>query len=318
MQRYLARRFVYMCLSFLAATVVIFGLSRVTGDPLLLYAKPGGYGFSEEQQEALSKKLGLDKPLALQYFMWLGRSLRGDLGKTLIDETPVIDVLRQKIPNSLQLALGAFIYSVLVGVPVGVLSAIRRGTLWDYMARAYAIFGMALPQFWIGLMAVLIFAVKLDLLPSAGKNLSVPFPLSWANIRHFIMPALVLGWYPTATIMRITRSAMLEVLDSEYIKFARAKGIPEWIVIWKHAFKNSLIPPLTMMAITLAFFISGAVVVEQVFAWPGVGRLALQSVYNSDFPVLTSCVLLFAVLFGVATFVSDIAYAFLDPRIHYA
>jgi len=315
---FLARRFAYMVFTLFAATVIVFGLSRMTGDPRLLYAKPGGYGITPEQYEALGKKLGLDKPLVVQYFMWLGRTLKGDLGETLLDEAPVIQVVGEKFPNTLQLALAAILYAVLVGLPLGVVSAIKRGTVWDYIARSYALLGMALPQFWIGLMAILVVSVHLDWLPSGSRSLSGAFPLSWENLKYFIMPALILGWLPAASFMRITRSAMLEILDSESIKFARAKGVRERTVIWKHAFKNSLIPPLTMVAITLAGFLGGAVVVEQVFSWPGIGRLALQSIYNNDFPVLTACVLLFAILFAVTSFLADIGYAYVDPRIRYA
>lgn len=318
MKGFLARRFAYMVFTLFAATVIVFGLSRMTGDPRLLYAKPGGYGITPEQYEALGKKLGLDKPLVVQYFMWLGRTLKGDLGETLLDEAPVIQVVGEKFPNTLQLALAAILYAVLVGLPLGVVSAIKRGTVWDYIARSYALLGMALPQFWIGLMAILVVSVHLDWLPSGSRSLSGAFPLSWENLKYFIMPALILGWLPAASFMRITRSAMLEILDSESIKFARAKGVRERTVIWKHAFKNSLIPPLTMVAITLAGFLGGAVVVEQVFSWPGIGRLALQSIYNNDFPVLTACVLLFAILFAVTSFLADIGYAYVDPRIRYA
>ncbi len=200
---------------------------------------------------------------------------------------------------------------------MGVISAVKRGTLLDYMARTFALFGIAMPAFWIGLMGIFLFAVKWDLLPSGTKYSYPAFPLSWSNIKYFIMPAVVLGWYPAAGFMRITRSAMLEVLDSEYIKLARAKGVRSTVVVWKHAFRNAIIPPLTLIALTLAGFVTGAVVVEQVFAWPGLGSTAVLAVFDNDFPVLTAITLIFAALFAGANFIADIAYAYLDPRIRY-
>jgi len=317
MQRYIIRRLAFMVLSVLGATILVFTISRLRGDPLFLYAKPGGYGYTEEQQQALRKELNLDKPLMLQYVLWVGRLAKGDLGQTLNEKRPVITAIKEKVFNTLQLALAAGLYAVLLGLPLGVLSAVRRGSVWDYLGRGYALLGMATPSFWIGLMAIIVFAVKLDWLPSAMRGPVHVFPLNWANVRHFIMPAMILGWFPAAGFLRITRSAMLEVLDSEFIKFARGKGVGGTAVIWKHAFKNALIPPLTMMAVTMGAFIHGSVVIETVFSWPGMGRLAVESVYNNDFPTLTGCVLVFALGFVVANFLADVAYAYLDPRIRY-
>ena len=317
MQRFIARRFVFMIFSMLAATMVVFGLSRATGDPLLLYAKPGGYGMSPEQIEALTKKLGLDKPLVVQYFMWLGNMLKGDFGRTILDERPVLQVIRQKIFNTLRLGAGAWLYATIVGVPLGVLSAVRRGSVWDYIGRVYALFGMAIPAFWIGLMAIVVFSVKLGWLPVGNMDATGAAFYSWTHIKYYIMPCLLAGWYPAAGFLRVTRSAMLEILDSEFIKFARAKGVRGMGVVWKHAFRNAIIPPLTLMAISLAGFLAGAIVVEQVFSWPGMGRLSVDAIFNNDFPLLTACVLLFAGLFVLANFLADIAYAYLDPRIRY-
>ncbi|MDP3063563.1 MAG: ABC transporter permease [Chloroflexota bacterium] len=317
MQRFIVRRFLFMSFSLLVATAVVFGLSRATGDPLLLYAKPGGYGMTAEQIAALTKKLGLDKPLVVQYFMWLGKFVRGDFGRTILDERPVFKVIEEKIFNTLRLGLGAWLWAVLVSVPFGVLSAVRRGTVWDYAGRAFAIFGMCTPAFWIGLMAMLLFSVKLGWLPAGAMDpTKAPF-WSWTHIKYYIMPAVIMGWYPAAALLRLTRSAMLDILDSEFIKFARAKGVTGRLVIWKHAFRNALIPPLTMMALTMAGFIGGAVVIETVFAWPGMGRLAVQAIFNNDFPLLQACVLLFAGIFVVTMFVADVLYAYVDPRIRF-
>lgn len=317
MVRFVGRRLVFMVFSLVAATMLVFSLSRATGDPLLLYAKPGGYGMSPDQIEALSKKLGLDKPLVAQYFVWLGRVVRGDFGNTILDDQPVLQVVREKIFNTFRLGAGAWIWAVTLGVPLGVVSAVKRGSPWDYFARVYALLGMAVPSFWIGLMAILAFSVKLDLFPSGSMDPTrAPF-WTWTSLKYYILPCLIAGWYPAAGLMRITRSAMLEVLDSEYIKFARAKGVAGRLIIWKHAFRNAMIPPLTLMAINIAHFLSGAIVVEQVFAWPGMGRLTVQAIFNNDFPLLTGCVLLFSTIFVTANFLADVAYAYVDPRIRY-
>lgn len=315
MAKFIIRRLIAGVLTLLAATVVVFTLSRLIGDPRNLYAKPEGYGISPEQYEALGKKLNLDKPLVVQYVMWLGKVMRGDFGLTLFSEKPVRDAIVEKLPNTLQLGLVSWVLAALIGVPIGTLSAVRRGTIWDYLGRMMAVLGQTFPQFWLGIMGILIFAVKLDWLPSATKG--PPGATFTQELRYFVMPMVVLGWAAAAGYARITRSAMLEVLDSEYVKLARAKGLPGWRVISKHAFRNALIPPLTLSALLLANFLSGAVVVEAVFAWPGLGGLAAQAVYSNDFPVLTATVLVFAALFVTVNFAADLLYAVVDPRIRY-
>lgn len=298
----------------LAATMVVFGISRLAGDPLLLYAKPGGYGKSPEQTAALKNKLGLDRPLVVQYVIWLRNLGRGDFGRSLLDDRQVAQVLRERTSATLKLALGAWVFATVVGVPLGVLSAVKRATVPDYLGRGFALFGQALPAFWIGMMAILVFAVKLHLLPSATLPSDAPL---LNQIKYLILPAIAAGWGPAAGLTRLTRSAMLETLDSEFIKFARCKGVSSWKVVWKHAFRNALIPPLTMSALMLAGFLNGVVVVEVVFAWPGIGRLALDAVWNNDFPLLTGTVLGFAGLILIVTFLADVAYAYIDPRIRY-
>ena len=287
----------------------VFGVSRSASDPLDLYAKEGGYGITEEQRVALSKELGLDRSVLIGYFLWLGRLGNGDLGESLVNQRPVTALLWEKLPNTLQLGVVAWIVSTLVGVPLGVLSAVRRGTVWDYLGRGFALLGQALPPFWIALLAVLLFAVQLDWLPSGTKE--------GLSLRHFVLPTLTLAWAAAAGYMRITRSAMLEILDSEYIRLARAKGVAQWSVIWKHAFRNALIPPLTISALILTGFITGTVLVETVFAWPGLGRLSVTAVENNDFPVLTGAMLLFTVMYVVVNFLTDVLYAGIDPRIKF-
>ncbi|MXY21179.1 MAG: ABC transporter permease [Dehalococcoidia bacterium] len=316
MRGFLIRRAYFALLSLIAATMIVFGLSRVYGDPLLVYTQEGGgYGLSEEQKEEISRYLGLDKPLIVQYLVWIGNSIRGDFGKTLLDRAPVYGLIKGKLGATVQLAIAAWAFAVVTGVPLGVLSATRRGGALDYLGRTFALFGQALPQFWIAIMAIVIFAVYLDWLPASGRAL--PGDDFWKQVRHFILPTVTLGWLGSATYLRLVRSSMLEVLDSEYVKLARAKGTPAWKVIWKHAFRNALISPITYSSLFLASFITGATVVELVFAWPGIGRLALTAVQNNDFALLTGIVLFFAVAYIFFNFVADVLYGLIDPRIRY-
>ena len=317
MSRYLIRRFLFAIITLLLASMIVFGLSRLAGDPLLIYAKPGGYGMSPQRVADLSKKLGLDKPLAVQYLMWLGRVLTGDLGKTIVSETPVSRLVGERIMPTLQLGLTSSIFAIVLGLPLGVISAVKKGSVWDYVARIIALVGQAAPQFWIALMAILLFAVTLGWLPvgTAGPD-DVSF-FSWAKLRYLVMPTVTLGWGPAAAILRLTRSSMLDVMDSEYVKLARAKGVSSNLVIWKHAFRNAVLQPLTVAALTLAGFVTGAVVIERIFAWPGIGQLTINAVWNNDFPTLTSTVLILTAVYVILNFVADIGYMWLNPVIRY-
>ena len=313
MQRFLIRRFSFILLSAFAVTILVFTLSRTMGDPLLLYANEG-YGRTPEQMAALERYLGLDRPLIVQYFMWLANALTGDLGNSLVDRRPVTRLLLERAPATIQLAVAGWALATIVGIPLGVLSAVKRASIWDYVGRVFALFGQATPAFWFGIVAILIFSVMLGWLPTSTRPTDVPLT---TQLKHFVLPTIVLAWGPAAGYLRLTRSAMLEVLDSEYIKLARAKGVRGPAVVWKHAFKNALIPPVTVSVLLLAGYLNGAAVVEIIFAWPGLGRLALDSLYNNDFPLLTGSVLLITLLYLAAYFISDVIYAILDPRIHY-
>ena len=304
---FLVRRFIFSILAILGATILVFALSRMAGDPRDLFAGTEGYAFTPEAWDRMGKDLGLDKPLPLQYATWLGKMLRGDWGDTLIGRFDVFKIIREKIPATAKLAIVAWIFATAVGIPLGVLSAVRRGTVWDYFGRVVALFGQATPDFWVGIMAILLFAVYLGWLPSGRSG-------DWS---HYVLPGLTLGTGPLAGYLRITRSAMLEVLDSEYIKLARAKGVSPRAIVWKHALRNALIPPLTVSGLLLAGLLTGSVIVETVFAWPGVGRLAVQAVLDNDFQILTGIVLLFTVVYVVLSFLVDITYAVIDPRISY-
>ncbi len=287
-----------------ATTALVFVLSRVNGDPrnVLLdeYTTP-------EQWEAWGKKLGLDRPLIVQYGIWVGNAARGDFGQSLSQRTNSLDVILQRIPATVQLTMGAFVFAFIVGLPLGVLSAVQRGSALDYTGRLFALFGQALPPFWLGIMLILIFAVELEWLPPYGRG----------SIQHYVLPSVTLGWLAASGFLRLMRSSMLEVLDSEFVKFARAKGVESRWIIWKHAFRNAMLAPLTYAGLLLAGLITGTVVTETVFAWPGLGRLAVQSVYANDFPVMTGVVMLFTVVYVGMNFIVDIAYALFDPRIRY-
>lgn len=311
MSRFIIRRVAYMMLTMLVATLLVFSLSRVVGDPRLLYVQEGGYGLSPEAWDALGVKLHLDKPVAVQYLYWLRDAVRFDLGDSMLDRKPVSEILYDAMGPTLQLAFFGWIFATAVGIPLGVLSAVKRGSIWDYLGRGVALLGQTLPVFWVGIMGILIFAVQLRWLPVG----TMPDEFSF---KHFVMPAITLGWFSAAGYLRLTRSAMLDVMDSEYIKLARAKGVNATVVLWKHAFRNAIIAPLTFSSLVLAGFITGAIVTETVFSWPGLGRLAFTAVDDNDFPLIVGLMLLFTFMFLLVNLFTDILYAYVDPRIRFS
>ena len=302
MARFIVRRLFYMVAVIVLVTMFVFALSRASGDPRTVFMNEYT---TQDAWDAWGREYGLDKPLVVQYVIWLGKAVRGDLGKSLRENRPVVDVIVERVPATVQMALGSFIFAAGVGIPLGVLSAIKRGSRWDHLGRTIALFGQALPPFWLGIMLILIFAVQLDWLPTGRRG----------GIDHFILPCITLGWLTASGLLRIVRSAMLEVLDSEYIKMARAKGVNEFKIVWKHAFRNAMIAPLTFAALIFVAFLTGAVVTETVFSWPGLGRLAVTSVKNLDLPVLNGVVLLLTFLYLAMNFLTDMLYAVIDPRI---
>ncbi|MBT4340644.1 MAG: ABC transporter permease [Chloroflexi bacterium] len=310
MRRFIIRRFVFSLVSIVIATLAVFLLSRAQGDPLLLYAT-SGYGLTAESEAALRKKLALDRPVPVQYALWLGRTLKGDMGETILDRKPVARVVLDRLPSTLHLGAAAFFLSFLVGIPLGVLSAVKRGTIWDYIGRFFALLGQAVPQFWLGLVLIMLFAVNWQIFPAGLKGEGL-----W-DVKYLVLPTITLASSGFAFYMRITRTAMLEVLDSEYVRLSRAKGVGNNKVIWKHAFKNAFIQPLTGMTLGLTFFLTGSVLVETIFAWPGMGQMAITAVNNNDFPVLQGVVFFFTILFVGMTFITDLLYAYIDPRIRY-
>ncbi len=319
MTRFLIRRFISIFISVIGATVVIFTLSRLGPDPLDIILGDTQVELSQEFIDNVRADMGLDRSLPEQYIIWVWHIVRFDMGESLGTHRPVSGMIRQHLPITLQLAIGAWIFAITVGLTMGVLSAVKRGTYWDYIARVFALFGQATPQFWTGVMAILLFAVILGWLPAGTLGDREGFPLEWNRLKYWILPCIVLGWPASAGIMRLTRSAMLEILDSEYIKLARAKGVVSRTVIWKHALRNSVIPPLTSAMILLADYLNGALVVEIIFSLPGIGQVALsQAVYQNDWPLLAATVLTFIGIYVSFAFIADVLYAIIDPRIRYA
>jgi len=312
MRRVIARRLVASVFSLLIASFLIFALPRIVSDPLDMFAKPDGYGISTETREYLTKSLGLDRPLVVQYWIWLRNTLTGQLGRSVDNNRLVTTIIGEKVGATVQLGIVAWIFATLVGVPLGVVSAIRRGSTVDYLARGFALVGQAAPAFWIAILGILLFSVKFGLLPVATRGAGLPFTEQWT---YYVLPTIVLGWHPAAAYTRITRSAMLEILDSEFVVLARAKGVSNSMVIWKHAFRNALIQPLTLSALILAGFITGTVIVESVFSWPGLGRLAIDAVFDNDFPILTAVVLLFMVAYVGMNMLADFLMVLIDPRV---
>jgi peptide/nickel transport system permease protein len=304
MRRFVFRRLGYAVLSLFLLSVTIFLLVRVTGDPTVLLVEPGA---SKADLDALRHDLGLDRSLAVQYVTFMRDLARGDFGRSFYYRTPVLELYLSRLPNSLVLALAAMAFSLIIGIPSGILAAVRVGGWWDSAGKMFALLGLSMPSFWVGLLLILFFSVYLGWLPSSGSGT----PL------HILMPAFALGWYFAAAHMRLTRSSMLEVLGSEYVKLARLKGLPELRVIAKHAFKNALIPVLTLAGINLVLMVNVAVVVETVFAWPGIGRLLYEGIAFRDFPVVQATVLLAGSMIVVVNLVVDLLYAVIDPRIRY-
>ena len=315
MRTFVIRRLIFLVMAVIAATLFVFALSRLQGDPRNVMLNVGYV--SPEQWDAWGEDLNLDKPLVIQYAVWMGKGIfQGDFGDSLKTGQPVMKMVLGFAPASLQLGLSATLFVLITGIPLGMLSAVKRGTIWDVIGRTFAVFGQALPPFWLGIMLILIFSVNLDWLPSGTRGHDATGFLD--RLTYFIMPAVTLGWLASAGLMRLVRSSMLEVLDSEFVKLARAKGVGSNTVIWKHAFKNALIPPLTFSALILVGFIGGTVVTETVFAWPGLGQMIYTAVINNDFPLMTGGVLVFTVAYVIAVFIIDLLYATIDPRIRYS
>ena len=302
MARFVAKRCGYAVASLFILSVTIFALVRITGDPATLLASPEA---SEADLAAIRTEFGLDQPWPVQYVRFVAGILRGDFGDSLYYRVPAAELYWQRLPASLELAAASMLISLVIGLSVGIVAAVNVGRWWDNVGKLIALLGLSMPAFWLGLLMILVFAVNLEWLPTAGRG----------TLAHLVMPAIALSGYFTAAHMRLTRSSMLEVLGSEYVKLARLKGLPERLVLVKHAFKNALIPVLTLAGINLVLMINIAVVVETVFAWPGIGRLLYEGITFRDFPVVQTVILLGGVMVIVVNLLVDVLYAWIDPRI---
>ena len=306
MQRYIVRRLLQAVVTLFLVSVIVFILGRLTGDPVALLLTEYS---TLEDKELLTKQLGLDKPLPEQYAIFIGNALRGDLGRSIRGErAPALELVLERLPATLELAATAVLVSFLIGLPLGVITAVKKGSFLDTIFRILALLGQAAPVFWLGIVAMYVFSVQLGLLPTSG----------YGKPEQFVLPVFTMSCFMVAAFLRLTRSGMSEALDSEYIKLARIKGLSETIVIWKHALRNSLIPVVTYMGTIFGRMVTGTVVVETVFAWPGIGRLAFESVMLRDFPVLQAVVLFMAAAFLSINLVVDVLYAYIDPRIRYS
>ena len=305
MQRYLAQRLVQAIVTLLMMSAVVFLLARLTGNPVDLMVDM----YATEQDRAeLARHLGLDRPLPVQYATFVVNAARGDFGDSIRMRRPAIGIVMERFPATLQLAGVAMAVAIVIALPIGVVSAVRRDTPLDRFGKLIALLGQSMPVFWLGLVLMLVFAVWVRLLPTSGSD----SPL------HFILPGVTLGWYVVAGIMRLTRSSMLDVLDSEFVKLARIKGLPERIIVWKHCLKNAAIPVITFSGIIFVGMLTGSIVTETIFAWPGVGRLAYQAVLWRDFPLIQTIVILFTTVYVLVNLAIDLAYAYLDPRIRFS
>jgi peptide/nickel transport system permease protein len=302
--RYIIIRLLQCILAFFGILIVTFFLLRASGDPSTLLASPN---FSLEQVEALKADLGLDKSWGEQLGIYLNDLAHGDLGESLLKKKYVSTMITDALPNTLKLMVPSFVLAMILAFILGILAATYRDSWWDNIVKFLAVLGQALPGFWVAIMAVLIFSVKLEWLPVAGMDTPA----------HYILPVSTIVFFTLPGMMRLVRSTMLDVLDSEYIKLARIKGLPERSVIWKHALRNALISPLTIIGMLLPGVVLGAVITEQIFNWPGMGRLLVEATFSRDFPVVQAITIITAILVLGINLLIDVSYAWVDPQIRY-
>lgn len=300
---YILKRVFHGVLVLLAISLVVFFALRLTGDPVMAIMGQGNP--TKEAVEAMRKALGLDLPMWQQFLQFLGNLVTGNLGNSFRNNQPVMGQIMERVPATAALALGGLLVALLIAVPTGIYSAVRRGGPLDVFGRIFALLGISFPNFWLGIMLMLVFAVKLRWLPASG----------YQGVRHLILPSFTLGLILSSILMRLIRSTMLDVLRQQYIQSARAKGLSERVVIYRHAFRNALIPSITFIGLQLGSLLGGTVILERVFSWPGVGRLALDAISNRDFPVVQGTVLVLAAVMVMVNLVIDVSYGFLDPRI---
>ena len=306
MQRFIVLRVIQSIVAILVISMVVFALARVTGDPVAILLPEDA---SPAVVEQVRSKWGLDQPIYVQYARYIGNFVTGDFGEAwAYGGVPITELIARRLPNTIVLASFAWIISASIALPIGVMVAVKKDSAFDWAGKVIALIGQSAPSFAIGLILMWVFAVLLGWLPTSGND---------AGFKSIILPGVALGYYNVAAVMRLTRSSMLEVLDTEYVKLARIKGMPERKVIWKHCFRNALIVPFTYMGLIGAVLLTGSVVIETVFVWPGLGDLAIDAIRNRDFPVIQSIVILFAAFYIFINLAVDVMYAYLNPRIRY-
>jgi len=297
-----ASRLLQALFTLLLTSSIVFALARTSGNPVDLVLPPEA---TQVERQAFIARYGLDRPLLVQYGAFLAGALQGDFGISLRTRRPAVELVMQRLPRTLILASAGLLVALAVSVPIGVMAAAHRGGAWDRLGQGFALLGQSVPAFWLGIVLILVFSIRLGWLPSSGVG-------SW---RNYVLPAVVLGWSISAGIVRLLRSSMIEALGAEFVKLARAKGLPERRVVWKHALRNALIPVITFIGFMYGVIIASAVVVEVVFGWPGLGYLAYESTLWRDFPVLQCAVLVYTAVIVAINFVVDVGYGLIDPRV---
>jgi len=300
--RFLAYRLLRMLVAMWCVVTVVFIVMRLSGDPVPLLLPPDA---PIAEMERLRHEMGLDRPIPVQYGVFVNQAIRGDFGRSIHFRTSALAVVWERVPATLELAFASFLCAIVVAIPAGILSAVKRGSTYDNIVMGVALIGQAAPTFYIGIMLILVCSLWLGLFPTSGRG-------EW---RQLVLPSVTLGAFAMASIARITRSAVLEILMADFIRTARAKGVPEFWTIVKHVMRNAAIPVVTIVGLQLGNLLGGAVVTETIFSWPGIGRLAIQSIYNRDYPIVQSCVFMTAAMFVVLNFLVDVTYGLLDPRI---
>ena len=302
MRTFLVRRLLQSLVVLLGVSFVVFAILYLTGDPVLVLLPPDA---SPEDVRRFREIMGFNDPFFVQYGRFLKGALQGDFGVSVRHGEPAFGLVLERMPATFELAGSALLLALGLAIPAGIVSAVRRNSVLDYVSTVVALFGQSLPTFWLGIMLILVFSVQFNLLPSSGRG----------TLEHLVLPAVTLGLFTTARITRLTRSGMLEVLNQDYIRTARAKGVSDPPVVWKHALKNAAIPIVTIVGIELGTLLGGSVITETIFAWPGVGRLSVQAIANRDYPVVQAAVFLLATTFVVVNLIVDLIYTYLDPRI---
>jgi len=333
MKWYIVKRLAMLVPVMLGVSIIAFSLIHLApGDPARTML---GERATQEQLNEIREKYGLDKPLYIQYGIWLNGVLHGDLGRSITTHDEVAKEIGDRFPNTMELAIAAMLFAVIVGVFAGIISATKQYSITDYTFMGVALFGISMPVFWLGIMLMMIFGVFLGWLPIGGRiDLLIPFqrvtgfmlfdsiitgnfPALISVLRHLILPAVALGTIPMAMIARVSRSSMLEVLRQDFIRTERAKGLSERMVIYKHAVRNAMVPVVTVIGLNFGLLLAGAILTETVFSWPGIGRLVVNAVYERDYPLVVGCILAFAIVFVIVNLITDILYTRIDPRIQY-